>query len=136
MTMSVSTTSTESPRRLAISSASRPSAAVSTPYPAAFRNSQASSRLRARLRQREQFCGRRRRVEFRNLGCGIELFGGLRKVEGEASATAESGIHVNETAALFDGAVNGGEAEAGALPGSLVVKKGSKMRALVTASMP
>jgi hypothetical protein len=38
--------------------------------------------------------------------------------------------------ALLDDAVNGGEAEAGAFPFSLVVKNGSKMRDWVSLSMP
>jgi len=51
---------------------------------------------------------------------------------------AVSGFAVDEdvSGALLDDAVNGSQAQAGSLPCSLVVKKGSKMRDTVASSMP
>jgi len=64
------------------------------------------------------------RVEFRNVGCDIELLEGLREIHGEASAAAGSGIDVDEAATLLDDAVDGGQAKARALAGFLGGEEG------------
>jgi len=58
-------------------------------------------------------------VKFWNWGRNIELFEGLREIEGEASAVAGGGVDMDEATALLDDAVDSGETEAGAFAGLL-----------------
>jgi len=60
----------------------------------------------------------------------------LREINFEAGTGAGRRVDANVAGALVDDAVDGGEAEAGTFAGSLVVKNGSKMRALISGVMP
>ena len=58
------------------------------------------------------------------------------QVYSKRRAPAGFAVYVDEPVILFDDAVDGGQAQPGALAGSLVVKNGSKICPMVSLSMP